>query len=124
MMGIEALLNTNKDKVVKQITTRMPLVAAEVGIAGVSGTYARRMYSDRSHPAHGQELNLPPATASGQEDDPPAAIDPYFGKVARLQDLLRAIVRRAIDDLEFADVFRSNAAIRARWPVVADEVEY
>ena len=125
MMGVEALLNTNKERVVKQLTTRMPLVAGEVGVAGISRRYSRRMYDDRSHPAHGQELKLPAVTANSQDDDAPAAFDAdYFAKVARLQDLLRAIVRRAISDPEFADVFRSDNAIRARWPVLVDGVAY
>jgi hypothetical protein len=47
-----------------------------------------------------------------------------MAKVAKLQDLLRAIVRRAIEDPAFADVFRSGATIRARWPVVVDGIAY
>src|SRR5919201_5542055 len=76
MMGVEALLNTHKDKVSKPITTRLPLAAAEVGVSGISRRYATRIYADRSHPAHGQELKLRAATASGEEDDAPAGIDP------------------------------------------------
>jgi hypothetical protein len=55
-MGLEALLNTGKHQVTKQITKRMPRLATDVGVDGVSARFARQMYEDRSSPAHGQEL--------------------------------------------------------------------
>jgi hypothetical protein len=116
-MGLEALLNTGKHQVTKQITKRMPLLADDVGVAGVSKTFARRMYADRSSPAHGQELVLPPATRTGQATRT-SDIDPdYLAKVARVQDLLRAATRKGIEDPAFAATFAGVASIRARWPV-------
>jgi len=116
-MGLEALLNTGKHQVTKQITTRMPLLAAEVGVAGVTKTFARSMYGDRSSPAHGQELVLPPATRTAQTTRT-SDIDPdYLAKVARVQDLLRATTRKGVDDPSFATTFTNAGSIRTRWPV-------
>jgi hypothetical protein len=40
-------------------------------------------------------------------------------EVARLQELLRAAVRRCIEDDGFREVFTDDDAIRERWPVTA-----
>jgi hypothetical protein len=118
-MGLEALLNTGKHQVTKQITKRMPLLADDVGVAGVSRTFARAMYADRSSPAHGQELALPPASRTGQATRT-SDIDPnYLAKVARVQDLLRTATRRGIEDPAFAATFADVSSIRARWPVTS-----
>jgi hypothetical protein len=118
-MGLEALLNAGKHQVTKQITTRMPLLANDVGVTGVSRTFARTMYGDRSSPAHGQELVLPPASRTSQATRT-SDIDPaYLAKVARVQDLLRAATRKGIEDPAFAATFADVASIRARWPVTS-----
>jgi hypothetical protein len=65
-MGLEALLNTGKRQVTKQMVKRLPLLADEVGVAGITKTFASKMYGDRASPAHGQELVLSPATRSTQ----------------------------------------------------------
>jgi hypothetical protein len=117
MMGLEALLNTGPVSVSRQMKHRMRLLAAELGIAGVSGNWAEKMYSARSKPAHGQELRLasaaPDAQAEGADEIPGEAL----ADGSRLQDLLRAAVRRAIEDDAFGDIFSSPENIRARWPV-------
>jgi hypothetical protein len=117
-MGLEALLNTGKHQVTKQITKRMPLLAADVAVAGISRSFARRMYADRSSPAHGQELVfLTPATRTGQATRT-SEIDPdYIAKVASMQDLLRAATRKGIEEPAFAATFADVASVRARWPV-------
>ena len=117
-MGLEALLNTGKHQVTKQIMTRLPLLAGDVGVTGVTKTFARKMYAARSAPAHGQELILPAATGTGQATES-SDIDPaYLTKVARVQDLLRAATRKGIEDPTFASTFANTGAIRARWPVM------
>jgi hypothetical protein len=116
-MGIEALLNTSEHQATKQITSRLPLLAADVGVVGVSKTFARKMYNDRSSPAHGQELVLAPATRTGQATTT-SEIDPdYLTKVARVQDLLRVATRKGIQEPEFAATFANTESIRVRWPV-------
>jgi hypothetical protein len=117
VIGLESLLNTNRVQVTRQMVTRIPLLAAEVGVDGVDEAFADEMYDHRSRAAHGAQVPLPPAApeqafGGGQID---AA---YLAKVALLQDLLRATTRKAIEDPAFAAVFADDAAIRGRWPVV------
>jgi hypothetical protein len=38
-------------------------------------------------------------------------------KIALLQDVLRATVRRCIEDGEFREVFEQRRGIRERWPL-------
>lgn len=116
-MGLEALLNSGKHQVTKQMTKRLPLLAAELGIGGVSGRFARRMYGDRSSPAHGQELVLPEASSTDQAGQAAAIDHGYLAKLVLLQNVLRAATRRAIEDPAFAASFADAASIRARWPV-------
>jgi hypothetical protein len=116
MMGLEALLNTSEVGVSKQMKKRLRALAADVGVAGVTGRWAQRMYAARSKPAHGQGLRLPPVApeqaAAGDAIPPEALADG-----ARLQDLLRAAVRRAIEDDAFAAIFKTPQTIAAKWPV-------
>ncbi len=96
---------------------RLRLLADDVGVAGVSGSWAERMYSARSRPAHGQELRLPAATPDEQADSGDEIPAEMIADGARLQDLLRTALRRAIEDDDFAEIFRTPENIRARWPV-------
>jgi hypothetical protein len=120
-MGLEALLNTGKHQVTKQITKRMVMLADDVGVDGVTGSFARRMYEDRSSPAHGQELRIVASTATKQgtrRSRTTTDVDPaYMAKVARVQDLVRAATRNAIEDPGFAATFADVESIRRRWPV-------
>jgi hypothetical protein len=116
-MGLEALLNTGKRQVTRQITTRMPLLAKEVGVSGVTKRFCQRMYDDRSSPAHGQELKLQPASRTGQAMRTSQIESAYLAKVARVQELLRAATRKGIEDPSFAATFADAKSIRAKWPV-------
>jgi hypothetical protein len=121
-MGLEALLNTGKHQVTKQIIKRMVMLSADVDVAGVSGNFAKTMYEHRSSPAHGQELPAMASMATKQGNRRSRLrttdLDPeYMAKVARVQDLLRAATRRAIIEPSFATTFRDVASIRRRWPV-------
>jgi hypothetical protein len=111
----------------------MPLLAADVGIAGVSGRFARSMYGDRSSPADGQEHVLPPASGTGQALRT-SEIDPnYLAEIARVQDLLRAAARKGVEEPLFATTFAdaasnprevaSNHARRTLAPTGAAEVK-
>ena len=44
----------------------------------------------------------------------------FLAQVALVQDVLRAAVRRCIDNPEFRSIFDADRAIRARWPVPSD----
>jgi hypothetical protein len=118
-MGLEALLNSGKHQVTKQITTRLTALAADVGIADMSKRFARNMYADRSSPAHGQELDLP-ATTQTEQATRVSDIDPaYLAKVARVQDLLRAATRKGIAEPAFAAHFADVESLRRQWPVTS-----
>jgi hypothetical protein len=107
VIGLESLLNTNRVQVRRQMMTRIPLLAAEVGVDGVDEAFADQMYDHRSRAAHGAQVPLPPAApeqafGGGQID---AA---YLAKVALLQDVLRATTRKAIEDPAFAGGLRQR----------------
>ena len=62
---------------------------------------------------------MPPAGRTGQATRT-SDLDPdYLAKVARVQDLLRAATRKAIEDPAFAATFADVASIRAKWPVTS-----
>ncbi len=86
-------------------------------------TLCRELYAARSEASHGAPIRLlaPRKGDEGEEASTatsglPAAVLP---KVARLQTLLRATIRRVIEEPGFAATFESEESIRgARWPVV------
>lgn len=121
-MGLEALPAHRQHQVTKQITKRRPMLADEVGIEGISRNFARRMYEDRSSPAHGQELRLP-AARSGRSNDRgrlgerPNLEPDYLAEVVLVQDLLRAATRKAIEDPAFGSVFTTSSRFAHGSPV-------
>jgi hypothetical protein len=106
--ALEGMLSTSPEQVTKQFVTRVPLLANELGIAGVSKRFCRDMYKARSQGAHGGDIDLLQPGAQRAE---------AVRKVALLQTVLRAAVRRGIADPEFRAVFEDDEAIRKRWPV-------
>lgn len=111
--GLEALLKTERHNATNQFTTRMPMLAAAL-VPGGSATDWRAVYAARSDVSHGAEVALfaaPGRTRGGTP--PPAAI----ALVAATQDLLRAAVRRAIEDAAFRAQFADDGAVRAAWPI-------
>ena len=113
--ALEGLVNTDKNSVMKQFTTRVPLLARELDVEGVSKNFCRKMYEARSQGAHGSDIDMFAAGA-----DRPAAV----AKVARLQAVLRRAVRRGIEDPEFRAVFDDDASIKARWPVLVRQTRW
>jgi Apea-like HEPN len=113
--GLEALLNTDEDvQITAQFVKRSKQLADELGIDGTSHTYWTWIYTARSKVVHGAEVKLvaPEGWYEGHEE-PPADVK----KIAKAQDVLRAAVRRAIEEDDFRAVFDSNEAIAARWPL-------
>lgn len=105
--ALEGLVSSSTEQVTRQFTTRVPMLAAELGIEGVSRSFCRQMYEARSQGAHGSPINL--FTASRQDEG--------VEKVARLLTVLRATIRRAIEDPAFRAAFEDDASVRARWPL-------
>jgi len=130
--ALEALLNTDAAKATKQFVTRVPLLATELGVADISRRFANQMYTARSQAAHGADVELFLAstqqevpsddgdedrTAEGRRDALTVAEQGAVSKVIRLRELLRAGIRKAIEDDEFRAVFESTESVRQRWPV-------
>ncbi|MGH3041083.1 MAG: hypothetical protein ACRDNG_04985 [Gaiellaceae bacterium] len=113
VIGLEALLKTERHHATSQFTTRAPALAAELGL-DVGATDWDEVYAARSDAAHGAEVMLfaSPGRAPGGAPDPDAV-----ASITVAQDVLRAAVRRAIED----DVFRANFddvdAVRSAWPI-------
>jgi hypothetical protein len=116
VVAFEALTNTSKSLVELQFKTRVPALAEEVG-APISTSQCDRMYDVRSRWVHGRRVSLyerKDASWEGPTDDQQrAAVE----RIAKMQDALRAVLRRCIEDAEFRAAFAEDEAIRSRWPV-------
>jgi hypothetical protein len=125
--GLEAMVNTDKERVSKQFRKRLPLLAEEVGVEGIDERFADDLYTARSEAAHGAEVSMfkvkPERTADDGPEQPHAdreASEAEADDVAPLamaQDLLRASTRKAIQDSDFRAVFASEDTLRSHWPV-------
>lgn len=111
--GLEALLKTERHTATQQFMTRAPALADAVGLDGAAIDWDA-VYAARSDASHGAEVELfaPPGHSPGGEP-PPEAVT----LVAAAQDVLRAAVRRAIEDEDFRLLFADADAVRAAWPV-------
>ncbi|MGH2714900.1 MAG: hypothetical protein ACRDM7_13625 [Thermoleophilaceae bacterium] len=105
--ALERLISTSKEQVTRQFKTRVPELAKELGVPGVSRTLCGQIYAARSQGAHGSAIDLLAAPRA----------DANVQKVAKMQTVLHAAVRRAIEDPAFRAVLADDAAIRSRWPV-------
>jgi hypothetical protein len=112
--GLEALLNTDaNEKITQQFVKRSRQLADELAIA-TSNRYWNWIYKKRSQVVHGAESQLVAPTGWYESgDEPPADVT----KIAKAQDVLRGVVRRAIENDDFRAVFEDATAIRARWPI-------
>jgi hypothetical protein len=106
--ALEGTLNTSKQQVERQFRTRVPALADELGVPGVSKRLCRRIYEARSQGAHGTDIDLL---------KPEVRRDETVRQLARLQAVLRGAVRRGIEDPAFRAAFESDESVRARWPV-------
>jgi hypothetical protein len=118
----QLLLKTETHPATRQFTTRVPALAAEVGVDGVTDELCFHLYDARSDWVHGARVRLFATggeTARDGDDEGPAddAQAHALADIALLQDVLRAGVRRCVEDPGFRAVFDDDAAIRARWPV-------
>jgi hypothetical protein len=123
--GLEALLKTERHNASCQFVRRVPALAEEVAVEGMDQALCDRLYDARSEWVHGAHVRL---FASGQEAREEeraagAAQGPQteeqwnvFRDIVRLQDALRAAVRRCIQDDQFRETFTADDFIRGRWP--------
>lgn len=125
--ALEGLIRTSKAQVTKQFRVRLPLLAAELGVEGVTEELADELYDARSEAAHGAPVTMfrvlpPPDDQEPQTPESPApdvgALDAEAAeKWARAQELLRNAVRKAIEDDTFREFLATRDAIRTRWVV-------
>ncbi len=123
--GLEALVSTGRDSATSEFVTRVPALAVVVGVDGVSRELCRRMYGARSAWMHGSHVRLF-ATGPERERQRDAGMDAgpandeqrvVLRQIALLQDVLRAAVRRCIEDQAFREIFDDPERIRAEWPI-------
>jgi hypothetical protein len=119
--GLEALVNTGKDQLSKQFVWRTHALARELGFADVTKKLCRRMYDLRSEEAHGREITLFSARPEESHDALTQRQKEKISEVALLHDVLRAAVRRALEDPAFNDHFNGIANVRKKWPVQAGD---
>jgi len=106
---LEALVNSGSERSTAQFHHRVPLLAKELGVASVDEAWAKKAYSFRSALAHGGDPASP--LGGGQ------ALDREFrDMVAKMEDLTRAALRRALLDPEWLAALDDP---QSRWPVAA-----
>jgi hypothetical protein len=121
VIAFEGLISTSRSLVRRQFHERVPRLAQEVGIDGITAPLAKEMYDARSRWAHGSHIALKRETPREPEpDDEPdqSRESDEVRKVALFEQALRAVVRRCIENEGFASLFRDADSIRARWPLV------
>lgn len=100
--ALESLIHTDYKRSTKQFVDRVPPLAARLNL-GFSPQDARDAYDKRSSLAHGQKLDT--------TDDTTTAL------YCRMEEVLRAAIRTAIEDEKFRDIFRDAARIREEFPL-------
>lgn len=108
--GIEAMLKVGRDFARAQFVQRASAAAAELGVT-LSLTQCETLYDDRSALVHGGTVDL---SVAGDLSD-------FARDFVALQTTLRALIRRAIEDVDFGAVFADDAAIAAQWPVTVEK---
>ena len=119
VIGFEGLISTSDSLVRKQFAERVPQVANSAGIDGITSSLCKAMYDARSRWAHGSHIGLKRETRTQPDPEAPeiSASDGLARKVGLLEHALRGVLRRCIEDREFAERFDSPDRIRESWPV-------
>jgi hypothetical protein len=105
--GLESLIKVGRRSVTAQVTRRVPALAVEHAVDGLTVERCEVVYDDRSALVHGADVDL----------SVPQHLDDFGRSFVALQETLRRVVRHSIEDPEFAAVFAEDDAIQARWPV-------
>jgi hypothetical protein len=106
---LEGLVSTMSQRAVKQFTTRVPALAAEVGLPQFDVQWARDLYKLRSKLAHGSSV-----LQSVVESDRQTQIGEFNQTLTDLDELLRRILRKALADAGFKDKIDN---VDEYWPV-------
>jgi hypothetical protein len=105
--AFEALVKIGRNHLTAQFSQRVPAIAAEVDIE-LTVDECAAVYDDRSALVHGAGLDL----------SQPHDVDELGRRFNALQAALRRVIRRAIEDPEFAATFAEDERITERWPTV------
>ena len=108
--GLEALVKVGFSRSTSQFKRRVPALAKAVEVEGIDAALCGRMYDARSGWAHGSMVLFDLGDSPTEEDK-----RRVLEEVAAVRDLLRAAVRKAIEDGDFRAVFLEDSAIRARF---------
>jgi hypothetical protein len=111
--GLESLLKTRRYDLTALFKRRATALATELEVDGIDEDFCARIYDGRSDWVHGSAVTLFSREGGQPTEDDRTGV---LAEVARVQDLLRAVCRRAIEDAEFRQVFADDAAINERWP--------
>lgn len=114
-IGLEALVTTDRDRTTRDFKVRVAALSRVVGGEALSVTKAAQLYEARSDAAHGGDVRLfsprDTSAAGVAGGDPPGV-----ALVSAGLRILRATIRSAILDPDFASVFVDEASIEARFP--------
>ena len=84
----------------------------------LSKTLCSKMYNARSRWVHGSRVSLyQPGKEKGEPEEGPTDADQRAAveRIAKMQDSLRTVVRRCIEDSEFRVIFDEDEAIKEHW---------
>ncbi len=112
--GLEALLKVGRGQLTAQFKRRATAVAAELELEGINEPLCGRMYDARSDWVHGSHVRL--FGREGSQTPTDADERRVLDEIAKMRDLLRAAIRRAIEDPEFRAFFADDDALEKRWP--------
>lgn len=102
-IGLEHLIHTDRYNSTKQFSSRVSILAEELGVSGFYEKKAREAYALRSTLVHGQRLR----------DLEEYEVELY----EEIEGILRGAIKKAILDYSFARIFESDDAIKERWPL-------
>lgn len=119
--GLESLIKTERYGATAQFTQRVPALAAELGVDGVTAGRSEEVYDARSEWVHGTHVKLFTVGMQAQQrqaQGPTTALESEaFATVALFQDVLRGAIRRALLDPDFRAIFEDDSTVRRRWPL-------
>jgi hypothetical protein len=101
--ALETLLSTDANQSTRHFTKRLPALADRVNAASISNREASRIWSLRSSLVHGAKHG-----GLGAAD---------FVLYEKLEDVLRATLKKAVLDLSFRSIFLDAERIAAEFPI-------
>jgi hypothetical protein len=120
--GLEALLKVGRGQLTAQFKRRATAVAEELEMDGIDERLCGRMYDGRSDWVHGSHVRL--FGREGNKGSTDAEERRVLSEIAKMRDLLRAAIRRAIEDAEFGAIFTDDDALEKRWPALRPRIGF